>query len=185
VQLRQCNAISQQQPSRQSPCRCLLLSMLPLCARKVIFGHSAYPHVPGVSPFALSFETLHLLLLPLYTPLALLSLLCPIVTALLEQSPYFTTQIPLAVHTPLALLSPHALLPPNISSQSPYHHNHTPLVPLCTHNTSMVKLPTLSNKVVQTSSETTCEGHVRSAVDECEKNSLCVCRERKIRLSEW
>jgi hypothetical protein len=42
----------------------------------------------------------------------------------------------------------------------------------------MVKLPTLSDEVVQTSSETTCEVHVRSAVDECEKNdstSLLVC----------
>jgi hypothetical protein len=42
----------------------------------------------------------------------------------------------------------------------------------------MVKLPPLLHKVVQTSSETTCEGHVRSAVDECEKNtstSLLVC----------
>jgi hypothetical protein len=35
----------------------------------------------------------------------------------------------------------------------------------------MVKLPPLSDEVVQTSSETTCEGHVRSAVDECEKNT--------------
>eukprot|EP00953_Heterococcus_sp_UTEX-ZZ885_P001751 1464-Heterococcus_DN1.PRE.1 len=42
----------------------------------------------------------------------------------------------------------------------------------------MVKLPPLFYKVVQTSSETTCEVHVRVAVNECENNdstSLLVC----------
>eukprot|EP00953_Heterococcus_sp_UTEX-ZZ885_P018474 10315-Heterococcus_DN1.PRE.5 len=44
----------------------------------------------------------------------------------------------------------------------------------------MVKLPALFNKVVQTSSVYHSEVHVRSAVDECEKNrptSLLVCAE--------
>jgi hypothetical protein len=54
----------------------------------------------------------------------------------------------------------------------------TPMTPIYSIKHQMVKLPALSHKVVQTSSETTSEGHVSSAVDECEKNrptSLLVC----------
>jgi hypothetical protein len=65
---------------------------------------------------------------------------------------------------PLALLSPHVLL----SQYTLYTKTHNLLLmsPIYTNVYQMVKLPTLSNKVVQTSSETTSEVHVRSAVED-------------------
>eukprot|EP00953_Heterococcus_sp_UTEX-ZZ885_P020601 11518-Heterococcus_DN1.PRE.1 len=50
-------------------------------------------------------------------------------------------------------------------SQSPHRHG-IDHIPIYSYSHHMVKLPTLSNKVVQTSSETTSEVHVRSAVED-------------------
>jgi ribosomal protein S19 len=86
------------------------------------------------------------------------------------------TQLALHVHTwpPLHKLVATTLLRPTIILPHMYkhtitiyqqrHYNHH--YQQCHISHCMVKLPTLSNKVVQTSSETTSEVHVRSAVED-------------------
>jgi hypothetical protein len=73
----------------------------------------------------------------------------------------FITSHKLALLCPLALTS-------HLPHDQNVHYNH--IYTSHTNNIAMVKLPTASNEVVQTSLQYHSEVHVRSAVDECEKN---------------
>jgi hypothetical protein len=134
--------------------------------------------------------------------LALLLQTCPTY----RSRPHLPGVLPLLTAAPKSVLCPHRVCPTVITLPYCHHicptgtttllcpttHNHhksllptyITIPPLPQHDTShtnsitVVKLPTVSSEVVQTSLQDHSEVHVRSAVDECEKNrptSLLVC----------